>query len=134
MQPNKANDYDLLKTVENWQKLEEMKEKKQKMQYLEDMHKSEEDSRMSPEGINLFVGKWICHKCHNHNNFSVYQCSKCQEINVKVYEIIYNTKNQKSSYRRNFKNNPSKFEKLSKNFEKIYSSLIKTKLNWSNKD
>ena len=134
MQPNKANDYDLLKTVENWQKLEEMKEKKQKMQYLEDMHKSEEDSRMSPEGINLFVGKWICHKCHNHNNFSVYQCSKCQEINVKVYEIIYNTKNQKSPYRRNFKNNPSKFEKLSKNFEKIYSSLIKTKLNWSNKD
>ena len=56
----------------------------------------------------------------NKHNFSVYQCSKCQEINVKVYEIIYNTKNQKSSYRRNFKNNPSKFEKLSKNFELLF--------------
>ena len=78
---------------------------------------------MVPEGINLFAGKWICHKCHNHNNFSVYQCSKCQEINVKVYEIIYNSKTRRGAYRRNFKNNPSKFEKLTRNFELNYSNL-----------
>ena len=98
------------------------------------MQKSDTASGMIPEGINLFAGKWICHKCHNHNNFSVYQCSKCQEINVKVFEIIYNTKNQKGTYRRNFKNNPSKFERLSKNFEQNYSSLIKAKLNLSQRD
>ena len=134
MLPDKTNDYDLIKTVENLQKLEEMKEKKKKMKYLDDMQKSDTASGMIPEGINLFAGKWICHKCHNHNNFSVYQCSKCQEINVKVFEIIYNTKNQKGTYRRNFKNNPSKFERLSKNFEQNYSSLIKAKLNLSQRD
>ena len=134
MQPNKTNDYDLIKTVENLQKLEEMKEKKKKMKFLDDMQKYGRDSGMIPEGINLFAGKWICHKCHNHNNFSVYQCSKCQEINVKVFEIIYNTKNQKGTYRRNFKNNPSKFERLTKNFEKNYSSLIKARLNLSQRD
>ena len=134
MQPNQTNDYDLLKSVENFQKLEEMKEKKKKMKFLDDMQKSENASGMIPEGINLFAGKWICHKCHNHNNFSVYQCSKCQEINVKVFEIIYNTKNQKGTYRRNFKNNPSKFERLSKNFEKNYSNLIKAKLNLSQRE
>ena len=134
MQPNQTNDYDLLKSVENLQKLEEMKEKKKKMKFLDEAQKSENASGMIPEGINLFAGKWICHKCRNHNNFSVYQCSKCQEINVKVFEIIYNTKNQKGTYRRNFKNNPSKFERLSKNFEKNYSTLIKAKLNLSQRD
>ena len=134
MQPNKTNDYDLIKTVENLQKLEEMKEKKKKMKYLEDNQKSDTATGMIPEGINLFAGKWICHICHNHNNFSVYQCSKCQEINVKVFEIIYNAKSQRGTYRRNFKNNPSKFERLSKNFEKNYSSLIKARLNLSQRD
>ena len=134
MQPNQTKDYDLIKTVENLQKLEEMKEKKQKLKYLDDMEKNGNESGMVPEGINIFAGKWICHQCHNHNNFSVYQCSKCQVINVKVFEIIYNTKNQKGSYRRNFKNNPSKFEKLTKNFEKNYSSLIKNKINLGLRD
>ena len=129
MQPKKTNDYDLLKSVENLQKLEEMKEKKRKLKFLDDAQKNDTASGMIPEGINLFAGKWICHNCHNHNNFSVYQCSKCQEINVKVFEIIYNAKNQKGTYRRNFKNNPSKFERLTKNFEQNYSNLIKAKLN-----
>ena len=134
MQPNQTKDYDLIKTVENLQKLEEMKEKKKKLKYLDDMEKNGNESGMVPEGINIFAGKWICHQCHNHNNFSVYQCSKCQVINVKVFEIIYNTKNQKGAYRRNFKNNPSKFEKLTKNFEKNYSSLIKNKINLGLRD
>lgn len=69
-----------------------MKEKKKKMKFLDEMQKFENASGMIPEGINLFAGKWICHKCSNYNNFFVYQCSKCQEINVKVFEIIYNTK------------------------------------------
>ena len=127
LQPDKTKDKDLIKTVENLQKLEEMNEKKKKMKYLDEAH--DEKSSMVPEGINIFAGKWICHKCRNHNNISSYQCSKCQEINVKVFEIIYNAKNQKGAYRRNFKNNPSKFEILTKNFEKNYSNLIKVKLN-----
>jgi len=131
--PNKAKDDDLIRTVENLQKLEEMKEKKKKMKYLDEAEGSG-DTSMIPEGINLFAGKWICHKCHNHNNISSFQCSKCQEINVKVFEIIYNAKNQKGSYRRNFKNNPSKFEILTKNFEKNYSNLIKVKLNLTQRE
>jgi hypothetical protein len=131
--PNKAQDRDLIKTVENLQKLEEMKEKKKKMKYLDEAQEND-DTGMIPEGINLFAGKWICHKCHNHNNISSFQCSKCQEINVKVFEIIYNAKNQKGSYRRNFKNNPSKFEILTKNFEKNYSNLIKVKLNLTQRE
>ena len=131
--PNKAQDRDLIKTVENLQKLEEMKEKKKKMKYLDEAQEND-DTGMIPEGINLFAGKWICHKCHNHNNISSCQCSKCQEINVKVFEIIYNAKNQKGSYRRNFKNNPSKFEILTKNFEKNYSNLIKVKLNLTQRE
>ena len=134
MQPNQSKDYDLIKTVENWQKLEEMKEKKKKLKYFDDMERNSNESGMVPEEINLFAGKWICQLCHNHNNFSVYQCSKCQVINVKVYEIIYNTKSQKGAYRRNFKNNPSKFEKLTKNFEKNYSNLIRNKINLSQRD
>lgn len=134
MQPNITNDYDLLKTVENLQKLEEIKEKDKSKKYAEDSQKNESMTNMVPEGINLFAGKWICHKCHNHNNFSVYQCSKCQEINVKVYEIIYNSKTRRGAYRRNFKNNPSKFEKLTRNFELNYSNLIKAKLNMGQKE
>ena len=134
MQPNKSNDYDLLKTVENLQKLEDMKEKNKKKKHMDDTQQSDTASGMIPEGINIFAGKWICHKCHNHNNFSIYQCSKCQEINTKVFEIIYNAKTQRGAYRRNFKNNPSKFEKLSKNFEQKYSNLIKSKLNLSQRD
>ena len=131
LQPDKTKDKELIKIVENLQKLEEMKEKKKKMKYLDE---AQDDSGMVPEGINIFAGKWICHKCHNHNNLSSYQCSKCQEINVKVFEIIYNTKNQRGSYRRNFKNNPSKFEILTKNFEKNYSNLIKIKLNLTQRE
>ena len=131
LQPDKTKDKELIKIVENLQKLEEMKEKKKKMKYLDE---AQDDSGMVPEGINIFAGKWICHKCHNHNNISSYQCSKCQEINVKVFEIIYNTKNQRGSYRRNFKNNPSKFEILTKNFEKNYSNLIKIKLNLTQRE
>jgi hypothetical protein len=131
LQPYKTKDKELIKIVENLQKLEEMKEKKKKMKYLDE---AQDDSGMVPEGINIFAGKWICHKCHNHNNISSYQCSKCQEINVKVFEIIYNTKNQRGSYRRNFKNNPSKFEILTKNFEKNYSNLIKIKLNLTQRE
>ena len=126
--PDKAKDRDLIRTVENLQKLEEMKEKKKKMKYLDEVQEND-DTGMVPEGINIFAGKWICFKCHNHNNISNFQCSKCQEINTKVFEIIHNAKNQKGSYRRNFKNNPSKFEILTKNFEKNYSNLIKAKLN-----
>ena len=103
------------------------------MRYLDEAEEND-NTGMIPEGINIFAGKWICHKCHNHNNISSYQCSKCQEINVKVFEIIYNTKNQRGAYRRNFKNNPSKFEILTKNFEKNYSNLIKIKLNLSQKE
>ena len=114
--PNKAKDDDLIRTVEI------------------DEAEGSGDTSMIPEGINLFAGKWICHKCHNHNNISSFQCSKCQEINVKVFEIIYNAKNQKGSYRRNFKNNPSKFEILTKNFEKNYSNLIKVKLNLTQRE
>ena len=132
LQPDKAKDKNLIKTVENLQKLEEMKEKKQKIKYLDEAH--DEKSSMVPEGINIFAGKWICNKCRNHNNISSYQCSKCQEINVKVFEIIYNAKNQKGTYRRNFKNNPSKFEILTKNFEKNYSNLIKIKLNLTQRE
>ena len=131
LQPDKTKDKELIKIVENLQKLEEMKEKKKKMKYLDE---AQDDSGMVPEGINIFAGKWICHKCHNHNNISSYQCSKCQEINVKVFEIIYNTNNQRGSYRRNFKNNPSKFEILTKNFEKNYSNLIKIKLNLTQRE
>ena len=131
--PNKTKDKNLIKIVENLQKLEEMKEKKKKMRYLDEAEEND-NTGMIPEGINIFAGKWICHKCHNHNNISSYQCSKCQEINVKVFEIIYNTKNQRGAYRRNFKNNPSKFEILTKNFEKNYSNLIKIKLNLSQKE
>ena len=133
LQPDKAKDKELIKRVENLQKLEEMKEKKKKMKYLDEAQENV-DSGMIPEGINIFGGKWICHKCHNHNNISSYQCSKCQEINVKVFEIIYNAKNQRGSYRRNFKNNPSKFEILTKNFEKNYSNLIKIKLNLTHRE
>ena len=128
LKPNKAKDRDLIRTVENLQKLEEMKEKKKKMKYLDEAQEND-DTGMVPEGINIFAGKWICFKCHNHNNLSNFQCSKCQEINNKVFEIIHNAKNQRGSYRRNFKNNPSKFEILTKNFEKNYSNLIKVKLN-----
>ena len=131
LQPDKTKDKELIKIVENLQKLEEKKKKKKKMKYLDE---AQDDSGMVPEGINIFAGKWICHKCHNHNNLSSYQCSKCQEINVKVFEIIYNTKNQRGSYRRNFKNNPSKFEILTKNFEKNYSNLIKIKLNLTQRE
>ena len=98
------------------------------MKYLDEAQEND-DTGMVPEGINIFAGKWICFKCHNHNNLSNFQCSKCQEINNKVFEIIHNAKNQRGSYRRNFKNNPSKFEILTKNFEKNYSNLIKVKLN-----
>ena len=128
LKPKKAKDRDLIRTVENLQKLEEMKEKKKKMKYLDEAQEND-DTGMVPEGINIFAGKWICFKCHNHNNLSNFQCSKCQEINNKVFEIIHNAKNQRGSYRRNFKNNPSKFEILTKNFEKNYSNLIKVKLN-----
>ena len=131
--PNKAKDKDLIKRVENLQKLEEMKEKKKKMKYLDEAQENDETG-MIPEGINIFAGKWICHRCHNHNNISSFQCSKCQEINVKVFEIIYNAKIQRGSYRRNFKNNPSKFEILTKNFEKNYSNLIKVKLNLTQRE
>lgn len=134
MQPNITHDYDLIKTVENLQKLEEMKEKDKSKKYVEESQKTDGTTGMIPEGINLFAGKWICHKCHNLNNFSIYQCSKCQEINVKVYEIIYNSKTKRGAYRRNFKNNPSKFEKLTRNFELNYSNLIKAKLNMGQKE
>ena len=132
-EPNKASDEQLIKTVENLQKLEEMKEKKKKLKYLDETSEND-NTGMIPEGINIFAGKWICHICHNHNNISSFQCSKCREINVKVFEIIYNTKNQRGSYRRNFKNNPSKFEILTKNFQKNYSNLIKVKLNLTQRE
>ena len=130
--PDQAKDENLIKMVENLQKLEEMKEKKKKLKYLDEAQ--DDTSTMVPEGINIFAGKWICHKCHNHNNISSYQCSKCQEINVKVFEIIYNAKNQRGAYRRNFKNNPSKFEILTKNFQKNYSNLVKIKLNLTQRE
>ena len=86
---NKVNEGSLIKNLKNYQILEENKEKKKKMRHLEEMEK-DIDERGS-EGINIFAGKWICELCHNHNYFSNYQCSKCREINTKVYEILYNT-------------------------------------------
>ena len=134
MEPHKTNDYDIIRMVMNFQKLEEMREKKEKLKKLDDMIEDEQYDGMNPVGINIFAGKWICEKCKNHNNFSIFQCSECQYINVKVYQIIYNNKKQGGAYRRNFKTNPSKFEKLTQNFEQNYSNLIKMKLNLTKND
>ena len=134
MQPHKTKDMEVIQMVTYLQKLEEMKAKKEKLKKLDDMIQGEEYNGMNPTGINIFAGKWICEKCKNHNNFSIFQCAECQDINVKVYEIIYNNKKQGGAYRRNFKTNPSKFEKLTKNFEKNYSNLVKMKLNLSQND
>jgi len=137
----KSTDADLIRSIRNLQKLDEIKKKGSKdpssisktatIKTLKD----EEEKKIEIENLNkveLSNNEWICKKCENINNYSTFQCNKCKEINIKVYEKIVNKKEFRS-VKINTETSSKKFDSLSKTFDNIVSKelLINTLMNMS---
>ena len=137
----KSTDADLIRSIRNLQKLDEIKKKGSKdpssisktatIKTLKD----EEEKKIEIENLNkveLSNNEWICKKCENINNYSTFQCNKCKKINIKVYEKIVNKK-EFGLVKINTETSSKKFDSLSKTFDNIVSKelLINTLMNMS---
>ena len=129
----KSTDADLIRSIRNLQKLDEIKKKGSKdpssisktatIKTLKD----EEEKKIEIENLNkveLSNNEWICKKCENINNYSTFQCNKCKEINIKVYEKIVNKKEFRS-VKINTETSSKKFDSLSKTFDSFITILPK---------
>ncbi len=137
----KSTDANLIRSIRNLQKLDEIKKKGSKDQSsisktatIKTM-KDEEEKKLEIENLNkveLSHNEWICQKCENINNYSTFQCNKCKKINIKVYEKIVNKK-EFGLVKINTETSSKKFDSLSKTFDNIVSKelLINTLMNMS---
>lgn len=138
----RSNDVNLVKSITNLQKIEEMKKSGENViefyNFMDTMEaeKKENEEVKSPiqkgkRGSNflgLRPGEWQCKNgfCGNVNNCSTYQCIKCRAINLKMYEAILLNKQLKGTPKINIESKAEKYEKLNKYYSSLNINYSKT--------
>ena len=110
----KITDIHLVKSIQNLQKAEKKKKKEEEEKELQNEYeKIEEEVK---KGIKK--NEWICdyEGCGNINKNTIHQCSKCKNINIRIYNLIMSKKQKKSKIQINVNNSNKLFQTLNKSF------------------